>query len=198
MTRTTESLRHVCYLFAPVHTNGTLVIIVSKGRLYSLHKTGPQRCLGAVQSPAHNSHQAMHWPCSIMLDWRLLCCRLCSTDSCCAARFVTLMIHYLDNLSWLFITLLIHYLADSLSWWFVILIRYLDVNEKSLQSPERVVHSEVIAKLGHQQKFKGQDGVSKLLTVALQVADKLTNGNVELFHLARQVHNCQPEGRHRQ
>ena len=75
------------------------------------------------------------------------------------------------------------------------MIPYLDVNEKSLQSPERVVHSEVIAKLGHQQKFKGQDGVSKLLTVVLQVADKLTNGNVELFHLARQVHNRQPEGR---
>ena len=75
------------------------------------------------------------------------------------------------------------------------MIPYLDVNEKSLQSPERVVHSEVITKLGHQQKFKGQDGVGKLLTVALQVADKLTNGNVELFHLARQVHNRQPEGR---
>ena len=59
MTRTTESLRHVCYLFAPVHTNGTLVIILSKGRLYNLHKTGPQRCVGAgtkpstQQSPSH-------------------------------------------------------------------------------------------------------------------------------------------------
>ena len=77
------------------------------------------------------------------------------------------------------------------------MIRYLNVNEKSLQSPERVVHSQVIAKLGHQQKFKGEDGVGKLLTVALQVADKLTDGNIELFHLARQVHNRQPEGRAR-
>ena len=55
------------------------------------------------------------------------------------------------------------------------------------------MHGQVIAKLGHQQKLKGEDGVGKLLAVALQVTDKLTDGNVELFHLACQVYDSQPE-----
>ena len=53
-------------------------------------KLDPRDVWVRVQSPAHNSHRATHWPCSIMLVWRLLCCRLCSTDGCCAAGCVQL------------------------------------------------------------------------------------------------------------
>lgn len=65
---------------------------------------------------------------------------------------------------------------------------YLKINKQPLQGSEWIVHSEMVVQLIHQQQFKPQDDVRKLLPISLQIADKLSDGDVELLHLAGQVH----------
>ena len=53
-----------------------------------------------------------------------------------------------------------------------------------VQRSIRVVYCELEMKFFHNHEFVGQNEIGGFVTIAFEIADKLDDGDVELFHFA--------------
>lgn len=64
----------------------------------------------------------------------------------------------------------------------------LDVDEKALDGPEWIVHGQIVVELLHEEQLIGQNDVHGFDAIAFDVGHELTDGHIELFRFARQIH----------
>ena len=64
---------------------------------------------------------------------------------------------------------------------------YLNINEETFDGSEGIVNGEMEVEFPHEKQLVVQDDIHGTPLVSLNVGDELIDGDVELFHFARQV-----------